>query len=147
MDANGEMLPFPSLDNLHYSYAAIAQTRDMTMEIEDLILSMRDGLKLVLDPRTQPLSWALDGTHYLFFRSALVGLGTAPSRAGLGKAGLLTDRKHVLGLQDIHVDMQAGETTVLMGLSGSDKSTLIRHLNRLIEPTTGEILLDGEDVT
>ncbi len=77
----------------------------------------------------------------------MVGLGTAPGRAGLGKADLLTDRKHVLGLQDIHVDMQAGETTVLMGLSGSDKSTLIRHLNRLIEPTTGEILLDGEDVT
>ncbi len=81
MDANSEMLPFPSLDNLHYSYAAIAQTRDMTMEIEDLILSMRDGLKLVLDPRTQQLSWALDGTHYLFFAlpwSVLVPLLVAP---------------------------------------------------------------------
>ncbi len=66
MDANGEMLPFPSLDNLHDSYAEIAQTRDMTTEIEDLFLSMRDGLRLVLGPRTQPVSWALYGTHYPF---------------------------------------------------------------------------------
>ena len=67
--------------------------------------------------------------------------------AGMGKDQLLADHSHVLGLQDINVDMQAGEITVVMGLSGSGKSTLIRHLNRLIEPTAGEILLDGEDVT
>ncbi|MEY8840400.1 ATP-binding cassette domain-containing protein, partial [Cribrihabitans sp. XS_ASV171] len=53
---------------------------------------------------------------------------------------------HVLGLRDISIDMQAGEISVIMGLSGSGKSTLIRHLNRLIEPTAGEILLDGQDV-
>jgi len=52
----------------------------------------------------------------------------------------------VLGLNDINVDMQAGEITVVMGLSGSGKSTLIRHLNRLIEPTVGEIIVQGEDV-
>ncbi|MEO9864466.1 MAG: betaine/proline/choline family ABC transporter ATP-binding protein [Yoonia sp.] len=67
-------------------------------------------------------------------------------RAGMGKPELLEAHKHVLGLQDINVDMQAGEITVVMGLSGSGKSTLIRHLNRLIEPTSGEILVDGEDV-
>lgn len=65
---------------------------------------------------------------------------------GVGKDELLADHKHVLGLSDINVDMQAGEITVVMGLSGSGKSTLIRHLNRLIEPTGGEILVDGEDV-
>jgi len=64
---------------------------------------------------------------------------------GMGKPELLEKHKHVLGLQDINVDMQAGEITVVMGLSGSGKSTLIRHLNRLIEPTAGEILVDGED--
>ena len=68
-------------------------------------------------------------------------------RGGMGKVDLLEQHKHVLGLQDIWVDMQPGEITVVMGLSGSGKSTLIRHLNRLIEPTAGEILLDGEDVT
>lgn len=65
---------------------------------------------------------------------------------GIGKEELLAEHKHVLGLQDINVDMQAGEITVVMGLSGSGKSTLIRHLNRLIEPTAGEILIDGDDV-
>ncbi|MGX9356544.1 betaine/proline/choline family ABC transporter ATP-binding protein [Roseobacteraceae bacterium S113] len=65
---------------------------------------------------------------------------------GLGKEELLVEHQHVLGLQDINVDMQAGEITVVMGLSGSGKSTLIRHLNRLIEPTAGEILVDGDDV-
>lgn len=66
---------------------------------------------------------------------------------GMGKEELLEKHKHVLGLQSIDVDMQAGEITVVMGLSGSGKSTLIRHLNRLIEPTAGEIVVDGEDVT
>ncbi len=65
---------------------------------------------------------------------------------GMGKEDLLQNHQHVLGLQDINVDMQAGEITVVMGLSGSGKSTLIRHLNRLIEPTAGEILVDGVDV-
>jgi glycine betaine/proline transport system ATP-binding protein len=65
---------------------------------------------------------------------------------GLGKEDLLVQHQHVLGLQNIDVDMQAGEITVVMGLSGSGKSTLIRHLNRLIDPTDGEILVDGEDV-
>jgi len=67
-------------------------------------------------------------------------------KEGMGKEDLLEQHQHVLGLQDINVDMQAGEITVVMGLSGSGKSTLIRHLNRLIEPTAGEILVDGVDV-
>lgn len=65
---------------------------------------------------------------------------------GVGKAELLKTHKHALGLQNINTQMQAGEISVIMGLSGSGKSTLIRHLNRLIEPTAGEILLDGQDV-
>ena len=66
---------------------------------------------------------------------------------GLGKAELLQRTGHVLGLQAIDIDMREGEITVVMGLSGSGKSTLIRHLNRLIEPTSGAILVEGEDVT
>lgn len=68
-------------------------------------------------------------------------------RAGIGKEALLGEHKHVLGLHDINVTMHAGKITVVMGLSGSGKSTLIRHLNRLIEPTAGEILVDGKDIT
>lgn len=67
-------------------------------------------------------------------------------KTGMGKAELLEQYNHVLGLQDINVDIREGEITVIMGLSGSGKSTLIRHLNRLIEPTSGEIEVDGENV-
>ena len=67
-------------------------------------------------------------------------------QGGMGKEELLARYGHVLGLNNINVDMQAGEITVVMGLSGSGKSTLIRHLNRLIEPTVGEIIVRGEDV-
>lgn len=67
-------------------------------------------------------------------------------KGGIDKTQLLEQYGHVLGLQDINIDMQAGQITVIMGLSGSGKSTLIRHLNRLIEPTQGEILVDGQDV-
>ncbi|MEH6457139.1 MAG: ATP-binding cassette domain-containing protein [Cocleimonas sp.] len=65
---------------------------------------------------------------------------------GLGKPELMEKHNHVLALQDINIDMQDGEITVIMGLSGSGKSTVIRHLNRLIDPTAGEVLVDGIDV-
>ncbi|MGH1466932.1 MAG: quaternary amine ABC transporter ATP-binding protein [Cognatishimia sp.] len=67
-------------------------------------------------------------------------------RDGIGKEDLLDEYGHVLGLQDINVDMQEGEITVIMGLSGSGKSTLIRHINRLIDPTAGEVIVQGENV-
>lgn len=67
-------------------------------------------------------------------------------RAGMGKEELNTEHGHVLGLNDINVDMQEGEITVIMGLSGSGKSTLVRHINRLIDPTAGEVLVKGENV-
>lgn len=65
---------------------------------------------------------------------------------GMGKTELLEKHNHVLGLNDINVDVPAGKTTVIMGLSGSGKSTLIRHLNRLIEPTAGEVLVAGDNI-
>ncbi len=71
----------------------------------------------------------------------------ALAKAGMGKPEMLAKHQHVLGLDDINIDIHAGKITVIMGLSGSGKSTLIRHLNRLIEPTAGQVLLDGEDVT
>jgi glycine betaine/proline transport system ATP-binding protein len=67
-------------------------------------------------------------------------------QGGMGKEELLDQTGHVLGLSDITLDIPANKLQVIMGLSGSGKSTLIRHLNRLIEPTAGEIWVDGEDV-
>ena len=65
---------------------------------------------------------------------------------GLGKQELLDKHGHVLGLKDINIGILANSINVIMGLSGSGKSTLIRHINRLIEPTVGEIIVDGENV-
>jgi glycine betaine/proline transport system ATP-binding protein len=49
-------------------------------------------------------------------------------------------------IRDVSFDVRPGEVFVVMGLSGSGKSTLVRCLTRLIEPTRGEIVLDGEDI-
>ena len=65
---------------------------------------------------------------------------------GMAKSELWEQEKHVVGLRDINVEVKEGDITVMMGLSGSGKSTLIRHLNRLIEPTAGEVLLEGDNI-
>ncbi len=66
--------------------------------------------------------------------------------AGISKSELLEKTGHVIGIRDVSLDIGAGETFVIMGLSGSGKSTLIRHFNRLIDPTSGRILMDGTNV-
>jgi glycine betaine/proline transport system ATP-binding protein len=66
--------------------------------------------------------------------------------AGISKQELLDQHGHVLGLRDINIKIRPKRVQVIMGLSGSGKSTLIRHINRLIEPTEGEVVVDGEDV-
>ena len=65
---------------------------------------------------------------------------------GSTKDEVLEQTGHTVGLDDVSLNIEEGETFVCMGLSGSGKSTLIRHLNRLIDPTAGEILIDGENV-
>lgn len=66
--------------------------------------------------------------------------------AGMGKTELLEQTGHTLGLHDISMNIEAGEIFVVMGLSGSGKSTLVRHINRLIDPTGGEVRIDGENI-
>ncbi|KEQ16427.1 quaternary amine ABC transporter ATP-binding protein [Endozoicomonas numazuensis] len=67
-------------------------------------------------------------------------------KAGQSKDELMNQANHSLGLKDINLTIDRGEIFVIMGLSGSGKSTLIRHFNRLIDPTEGEIIVDGVDV-
>jgi len=52
-----------------------------------------------------------------------------------------------IGVRDASFEVYAGEVFVIMGLSGSGKSTLVRLLNRLIEPTSGKIIVEGQDIT
>ncbi len=69
-----------------------------------------------------------------------------PVKNGMSKQELLEKSGHTLGLKDISLSIEEGSIYVIMGLSGSGKSTLIRHFNRLIDPTDGQILVDGVDV-
>ncbi|MDD2234323.1 MAG: glycine betaine/L-proline ABC transporter ATP-binding protein [Desulfitobacteriaceae bacterium] len=68
-------------------------------------------------------------------------------KEGVEKEKILAKTKQVIGLDDINLTIDEGEIFVVMGLSGSGKSTLIRCLNRLIDPTSGSILIDKEDIT
>ena len=68
------------------------------------------------------------------------------SRQGMGKKEVLTQTGCNVGLRDVSLDIPSGQIFCIMGLSGSGKSTLVRHFNRLIEPSAGEILLNGRDV-
>ena len=65
---------------------------------------------------------------------------------GVGKDELLEKSNAVLGLNNINLNINKGQIQVIMGLSGSGKSTLIRHLNRLIEPTSGEIIINNVNI-
>ncbi len=67
-------------------------------------------------------------------------------KEGATKDDILENTGHTVGLDNVSLKIEEGETFVCMGLSGSGKSTLIRHLNRLIDPTDGEILIEGTNV-
>jgi glycine betaine/proline transport system ATP-binding protein len=67
-------------------------------------------------------------------------------KSGMHKDEVLKQTGQVVGVLDASFEINQGEIFVIMGLSGSGKSTLIRLLNRLIDPTSGNIIVDGEDV-
>ncbi|HWL72085.1 MAG TPA: ATP-binding cassette domain-containing protein, partial [Geminicoccus sp.] len=91
----------------------------------------------------RPVKLAASGIWKLFAAdgAALDRLGPHPDDAALDRAGL------VAGVADASLAIGEGEIFVIMGLSGSGKSTLVRCLSRLIEPTRGQVLLDGQDLT
>ncbi|MBK8010648.1 MAG: glycine betaine/L-proline ABC transporter ATP-binding protein ProV [Deltaproteobacteria bacterium] len=78
--------------------------------------------------------------------------GRTPSKVrpliaeGLTKAEIFAKTGQSVGVVDANLEIYEGEIFVIMGLSGSGKSTLVRLLNRLIEPTSGQILVDGENI-
>jgi glycine betaine/proline transport system ATP-binding protein len=66
--------------------------------------------------------------------------------ADLSRPELRAKTGCLAAVRDVSFDIQSGEVFVVMGLSGSGKSTLVRCLTRLIEPTSGEVRIDGESV-
>ena len=78
--------------------------------------------------------------------------GSAPGKAmrllneGVPKSEIFDKTGQVVGVCDASFTVYEGEIFVVMGLSGSGKSTLVRLLNRLIEPTAGQVLFDGTDI-
>jgi len=65
---------------------------------------------------------------------------------GMSKDAIMEKTRHGVGVADVSFDVEEGEILVVMGLSGSGKSTLVRCINRLIEPTSGTVLVNGENV-
>jgi glycine betaine/proline transport system ATP-binding protein len=74
-------------------------------------------------------------------------LGIKLLKEGKSKAEILDKTGMTVGVNRVSFDVNAGEVFVIMGLSGSGKSTLIRLVNRLIEPSDGSIMIDGEDLS
>lgn len=66
---------------------------------------------------------------------------------GKDKAEILDKTGCAVGVIDASFEVYEGETLVVMGLSGSGKSTLLRCINRLFEPTSGNVYIDGKDIT
>lgn len=98
------------------------------------------------------MMWMTKSQTSIEIRNLYKIFGTNPKahldavKGGLSKEELGQKHGHILGLNDINILMPVGKTHVIMGLSGSGKSTLIRHINRLIEPTAGQVLIDGRDI-
>lgn len=68
-------------------------------------------------------------------------------REGSRKDDILRETGYTVGINNVSFSIKEGEMFVVMGLSGSGKSTILRCLNRLIEPSSGEIVIDGIDIT
>ena len=64
----------------------------------------------------------------------------------ISKQEALENFNSVIGVSNVSFDVKNGEIFCVMGLSGSGKSTLVRHINRLLEPTSGKILINNQDV-
>ncbi|AXL49967.1 glycine/betaine ABC transporter ATP-binding protein [Paraburkholderia caffeinilytica] len=95
---------------------------------------------------------AVSGTGILTVKNLSKIFGPKPERAaelikqGLGRNEIFEQTGNMVAVNDVSLSVKAGEIFVVMGLSGSGKSTLVRLLNRLIEPTSGQVILEGRDI-
>jgi glycine betaine/proline transport system ATP-binding protein len=83
---------------------------------------------------------------WMVFGPRAATVPTSPELCALSRRELMDRTRNTIAVRDISFDVAPGEVFVVMGLSGSGKSTLVRCLNRLIEPTAGEVIFEGEDI-
>lgn len=86
----------------------------------------------------------INGVYKVFGRNEARALEML--RQGADKTTVQSETGANVGLAGVDAQIPTGQITCIMGLSGSGKSTLVRHLNRLIDPSAGEILVDGENI-
>lgn len=97
-------------------------------------------------------SVAASGADILTVKNLSKIFGPKPERAaallkqGLGRNEVFARTGNMVAVDDVSLSVRSGEIFVIMGLSGSGKSTLVRLLNRLIEPTSGQVILEGRDI-
>ncbi|SCK29713.1 glycine betaine/L-proline ABC transporter ATP-binding protein [Vogesella sp. LIG4] len=97
-------------------------------------------------------SVAASGADILTVKNLSKIFGPKPERAaellkqGLGRNEVFEQTGNMVAVNDVSLSVKTGEIFVIMGLSGSGKSTLVRLLNRLIEPTSGQVILEGRDI-
>ncbi|MDP9646433.1 quaternary amine ABC transporter ATP-binding protein [Paraburkholderia caledonica] len=95
---------------------------------------------------------AISGTDILTVKNLSKIFGPKPERAaelirqGLSRNEIFEQTGNMVAVNDVSLSVKAGEIFVVMGLSGSGKSTLVRLLNRLIEPTSGQVILESRDI-
>ncbi|MEM8750144.1 MAG: betaine/proline/choline family ABC transporter ATP-binding protein [Pseudomonadota bacterium] len=87
----------------------------------------------------------ISGVWKIFGDNAEAAMADVRS-TGLSKKGVLEKHSAVVGVADANMNILPGEVFCVMGLSGSGKSTLVRHINRLLEPTAGEIVVNGQNI-
>jgi glycine betaine/proline transport system ATP-binding protein len=89
----------------------------------------------------------LRNVYKIFGRdSRLVRAAQGAARNGRSRQDILESMHCTVAVRDVSLEIREGEIFVIMGLSGSGKSTLVRHFNRLIEPTSGQLLFRGKDL-
>ncbi|SAK82205.1 glycine betaine/L-proline ABC transporter ATPase [Caballeronia hypogeia] len=102
--------------------------------------------------KSKARSVAASATEILTVKNLSKIFGAKPERAaemlkqGLGRNDIFAQTGNMVAVDDVSLSVNSGEIFVIMGLSGSGKSTLVRLLNRLIEPTSGQVILEGRDI-
>jgi glycine betaine/proline transport system ATP-binding protein len=92
----------------------------------------------------QPVNIEVKNVFKIFGTKEKVALEMV--RGGSSKDDVLAKTNCTVGLNDVSLHIGSGKIFVIMGLSGSGKSTLVRHFNGLIQPSSGEVMMDGVDV-